>query len=360
MKAAVYHGPHDVRIEQVPDPGDRPRLGPSDVLLEVLAASLCGTDAGEYAHGPVMVPLHRRHPGSGHLGPTILGHEFVGRILAVGSGVEGMSVGDRVVPGAGMWCGECAWCEAGRTNLCSRYFTLGLNADGGLTERFVVPARMCRPVPEGVEDHVAAMAQPFAVALHAVRRGRVEQGEVVVLIGVGGIGTFALPALVARGARVIALDVDPGALESAKRLGAEHALDARAEDLQEQLQALLGEGVPVDAVVETSGAPPAPELARRLVRRGGRIVLVGMQAKPRELDLTDMVLREVELVTSVAHVCGDDLPEALALLSDPQQTLAQEALGPRIPLDAVVDEGLEPLVNGTAGGKVVVEVFANA
>jgi len=281
-------------------------------------------------------------------------------VLAVGSGAGAgaPAVGERVVPGAGMWCGECAWCAAGRTNLCSRYFTLGLNADGGLTERIVVPARMCRPVPDAVPDHAAAMAQPFAVALHAVRRGRVEHGEVVALIGVGGIGTFALPALVARGARVIALDVDPGALASARRLGAEAALDARDPDLQERLDVLL-DGAPVDAVVETSGAPPAPALAQRLVRRGGRIVLVGMQAQPRALDLTDLVLREVELVTSVAHVCGEDLPDALALLADPASTPADEALGPRIGLDAVVEGGLEPLVAGTAGGKVVVEVCAN-
>lgn len=350
MWAAVYHGPKDVRIEQVAEPG---QPGPDEVLLDVVRAALCGTDAGEYAHGPIMVPLHERHPGSGHLGPTVLGHELVGRVAAVGSGVEGIAVGDRVVPGAGMWCGACAWCEAGRTNLCARYYTLGLNADGGLTERLVVPAKMCRAVPEACGDDAAAMAQPLAVALHAVRRGRIAGGEAVVLIGVGGIGTFALPALVARGARVVALDVNPGARASAVRLGAHAALDPRDPELAGRVGVALG-GQPVDAVVETSGAPSSPALAQGLVRRGGRIVLVGMQAEPRALDLTDLVLREVELVTSVAHVCGEDLPDALQLLAS--GPLAAEALGRVIPLAAVVEDGLEPLVRGTAGGKVVVAI----
>jgi (R,R)-butanediol dehydrogenase / meso-butanediol dehydrogenase / diacetyl reductase len=348
MKAAVYHGPRDVRIEDVAEPG---APSPDGVLLEILRVALCGTDAGEYAHGPVMVPLHRRHAGSGHLGPTVLGHEIVGRVTAVGAAVEGVAVGDRVVPGAGMWCGACAWCRAGRTNLCERYYTLGLNADGGLTERLVVPAKMCRAVPDGCADDAAAMAQPLAVALHAVRRGRIAPDEGVVLIGVGGIGTFALPALVARGACVVALDVDAGKLRAAERLGAHATLHAAEPDLPERIAVALG-GRPVDAVVETSGAPASPALAQRLVRRGGRIVLVGMQPEPRALDLTDLVLREIEIVTSVAHVCGDDLPEALELLTS--GPLAAEALGRVIPLESVVEDGLEPLVRGDAGGKVVV------
>src|ERR1700730_2636202 len=126
MLAAVYHGQRDVRVEERPDPGP---IGAHDVRLKVIRAGLCGTDAGEFAYGPVMVPLSARHPGSGHLGPTIIGHEFVGEIEEGGAGVEAFVPGQRVVPGAGMWCGACRWCRAGRPNLCAQYFTLGLNAD---------------------------------------------------------------------------------------------------------------------------------------------------------------------------------------------------------------------------------------
>lgn len=348
MRAAVYHGRRDVRIESVGEPG---ALGDHAVRLAVRRVALCGTDAGEYAHGPHMIPLTVRHPGSGHLGPTILGHEIVGEVTAVGAVVSGVSVGQRVVPGAGMWCGECAWCRAGRTNLCATYYTLGLNADGGLTALLDVPERMCRAVPDAVDDDAAAMAQPLAVALHAVRRARIEAGERVVLIGAGGIGLFALAALVARGAQVTVLDIDEARLQAARSLGAADALDATgaAGDLVERLAG-------VDAVVEASGAPGSPALAARLVRRGGRLMLIGLQAAPRELDLHDLVLREVDILTSVAHVCGSDLPEALGLLTDGR--LAAAALDRVVALEALVEEGLEPLAAGTVAGKVLVDPSA--
>jgi len=345
MRAAVYHGRRDVRIESVPEPG---ALGDHAVRLAVRRVALCGTDAGEYAHGPHMVPLTVRHPGSGHLGPTILGHEILGEVAAVGAAVEGIAVGDRIVPGAGMWCGECAWCQAGRTNLCASYYTLGLNADGGLTELLDVPDRMCRPVAPQIPDDAAAMAQPLAVALHAVRRVDVQAGERVVLIGVGGIGLFVLSALVARGAHVTALDIDPTRLQTARDLGVDEALDARTAP-DELLERLAG----VDAVLEASGAAGSPALAARLVRRGGRLMLIGLQSAPRELDLHDLVLREVDILTSVAHVCGSDLPEAIDLLADGR--LAAAALDRVIPLEALVEEGLEPLAAGQVAGKVLVD-----
>jgi (R,R)-butanediol dehydrogenase/meso-butanediol dehydrogenase/diacetyl reductase len=348
MRAAVYHGPRDVRIESVPEPG---ALGDHAVRLAVRRVALCGTDAGEYAHGPHMIPLTARHPGSGHVGPTILGHEILGEVTAVGSAVSAVAVGDRVVPGAGMWCGECAWCRAGRTNLCATYYTLGLNADGGLTEVLDVPERMCRTVAPQVSDDAAAMAQPLAVALHAVRRADVQPGERVVLIGVGGIGLFVLSALVARGADVTVLDIDEARLQTARDLGAGDALDARhaADELVERL-------VGADAVLEASGAPGSPALAATLVRRGGRLMLIGLQSAPRELDLHDLVLREVDILTSVAHVCGSDLPEAIDLLADGR--LAAAALDRVIALEALVEEGLEPLAAGAVAGKVLVDPAA--
>lgn len=345
MRAAVYHGRRDVRIESVPEPG---ALDEHAVRLAVRRVALCGTDAGEYAHGPHMVPLTARHPGSGHVGPTILGHEIVGEVTAVGSAVSDIAVGDRVVPGAGMWCGACEWCRAGRTNLCASYYTLGLNADGGLTELLDVPDRMCRIVGPQIGDDAAAMAQPLAVALHAVRRAGVEAGERVVLIGVGGIGLFVLTALVARGAQVTAVDIDAARLRTARDLGAVAAIDARSagEQLVERLSG-------ADAVLEASGAPGSPALAAQLVRRGGRLMLIGLQAAPRELDLHDLVLREVDILTSVAHVCGSDLPEAIELLAD--GPLVAAALDRVVPLEALVEEGLEPLAAGAVAGKVLVD-----
>src|ERR1700742_2705326 len=173
MRAAVYHGAGDVRIEAASEPGEP---GPGEVLISPSMAAICGTDASESAHGPHMIPLHERHPGSGLVGPLIIGHEFVGRVEALGDGVDGLAVGDRVVSGAGVSCGECDWCKAGRTNLCAGYYTLRLSAPGGVADGVLSPASICVPVRDAVDDVGASMAQPLAVAIHALDRGGVGPG----------------------------------------------------------------------------------------------------------------------------------------------------------------------------------------
>jgi (R,R)-butanediol dehydrogenase / meso-butanediol dehydrogenase / diacetyl reductase len=350
MRAAVFHGAGDVRIEAVAMPGD-PR--PGEVLIAPSMAAICGTDASEFAHGPHMIPLHTRHPGSGHLGPLVLGHEFVGRVEAVGDGVESIAVDDRVVSGAGVSCGECAWCRAGRTNLCASYYTLGLSAPGGLAEQVMSPASICVPVPDAVADEGAAMAQPLAVAIHALDRGGVGPGQTVAVLGIGGIGGFLIGAASTRGPRrLIAVDVDPK-LALAEALGADDAIDARGTDVAAAIrEATAGEGA--DVVIEASGVPANPSIAIHATRRGGRVVIVGLQADPPPVDIFDAALREVDLIATVAHICDSNLPESLAVLA--RTKLAAEVLGEVVPLTRLVEDAIAPLAAGTAPGKMVVEV----
>jgi threonine dehydrogenase-like Zn-dependent dehydrogenase len=340
VKAAVFHGPRDVRIEGVADPGDP---GAGEVVLEVLRAAICGTDASEWDHGPILCAP-----------PVVLGHEFVGRVAAVGDGVDSLSVGDRVVSGAGISCGRCRWCAQGRTNLCAEYRTLGLQVDGGLAEYVTSPAAICRLVPDACDDDAAAMTQPLAVALHALSRVGQQPDEHVAVIGAGGIGSFVVAGASHRaaGGRVTVIDIDPGRLETARALGADDAVDASAHDLGELLLELT-DGVGFDVVVEASGAPQAPAAALAGARRGGRVLLVGLHGAPRELDLTRTILREIDVYTTVAHVCDSDIPAALDLLA--QSDVAAVTAGPRIPLEALVDEGLQPLAERRASGKILVE-----
>ncbi len=351
MKAAVYHGRRDVRIEDRPDPT---KPGQGEVLLEVLMGGICGTDAGEFEHGPLLIPLDARHPASGHGGPVILGHEFVGRIAAVGPEVEGLMVGQRVVPGAAWWCGQCRWCAEGRSNLCTQYFVFGLHADGGLAELAKVPARMCHVVPGACSDESAAMAQPVAIALHALRSSGVKPGQALAVIGVGGIGSLILAAAQAQGiSPILALDVDEQRLEKAARLGASFLVNTRSENPEHVMRRLTG-GVGADVVIEASGAPSAPEQALTLVRRGGRVLLVGLQEAHRSLDLRAMVLGEIELRCSNGHVCDVDLPAALTLLATTD--LARTVVNQVIALDALVQDGLLPLAEHRMHGKVLVTI----
>jgi len=339
VKAAVYHGAQDVRIQDVPEPGEAP---PGEVLLDVARAAICGTDSSEWAYGPKLT-----RP------PVVLGHEFVGRVAAVGDGVADFAVGDRVVSGAGVSCGQCEWCKAGRTNLCARYYTLGLQVNGGLAERVTTPATICRAVPDGIDDDAAAMAQPLAVALHAVRRSGVGPGQACAVIGVGGIGAFIVAAAAAQGAApLLAVDIDEDRLATARRLGATEVIDARRTDLAAAIIARTdGEGAHV--VLEASGAPHAPEAAIAATRRGGRVLLVGLQAAPRELDLLTLAIREVDVVTTLAHVCAVDLPESLDLLA--RGELASVVLDRVIPLDRLVEDGIRALADRSARGKIVVD-----
>jgi (R,R)-butanediol dehydrogenase/meso-butanediol dehydrogenase/diacetyl reductase len=355
MRGAMYHGPRDVRVESVPEP---PRPARGEVLLRILRAGICGTDAHEYAHGPVLVPLHKRHPASGHLGPTILGHEFAGEIVDVGPGVDRFGVGDRVVPGAGVWCDDCDWCRAGRTNLCKTYYTLGLHANGGLAEYALVPQRICYPVPAACSDDAAGLAQPMAIALHAIRRARVSPGMTVVVVGVGGIGAFIILAARALGAtEVVAVDVDETRLRTAPALGAAHTINAREQDSAQTVASLTG-GEGAHVVIEASGAPDAPGMALASVRRGGLVLIVGLQAERRPIDLLDLAMREIELTSTWAHVCDVDLPQALAVLAarDPAPLVVDRV----VPLERLVADGLVPLAEHRTHGKILVNPTARA
>ncbi len=349
MRAAVYHGRRDLRIEQVPEPRSP---GPGEVRLQVLRAAICGTDVGEYLHGPLLVPLTTRHPGSGHVGPVVLGHEVLGRVLEVGEGVESPGPGQRVALGAGVWCGRCARCREGRPNLCQRYYTIGLHAHGGLAELVTVPAAMCRPVPDVLADDHAVLAQPMSIALHALRRAGAAPGQSLALIGVGGIGSYILAAAAARGLDpLIACDVSRDRLSTAAALAPRAHLLAAGPGVGEAVRDLTG-GWGADLVVEASGSAGGLAAAPGLVRRGGRLLLVGLQAEPRPLDLHDLVIREVDVITSNAHICDVDLPEALELL-------ASTGIGPCvldrvIALEDLVPEGVMAMADGTVRGKVVV------
>ncbi len=353
MRALVLHAAGDARIEERPDPAPP---GPGDATVRVVRVGLCGTDATEYAAGPVLTPLTRRHPATGVLGPVVLGHEFVGVVEAIGSAVERLRPGDRVAAGAGVWCGRCAWCRRGRTNLCASYWTYGLSADGGLTERVTLPAAMLHPVAPHVSDDTAALAQPLAVALHAVRRSRIRPGDVVVVHGAGAIGSFVLAGAAAAGAgAVVAVDVDPVRLDTARRLGATHTVDARQDDPLDVVGELTGAAL-ADVTVEASGLADGMARVQRLTRRGGTVLLVGLPATEVSFRAADLVLREIDVATSVAHVCDDDLPAALDLLAG--RDLAPLVVAEVVPLERAVTDALVPMAEGRARGKLLVDTRA--
>jgi (R,R)-butanediol dehydrogenase/meso-butanediol dehydrogenase/diacetyl reductase len=344
MKAAVYYGEHDVRVEEV----EKPLRAENEVLLRVLRTGMCGTDATEWKAGPLTFPIAQRHPVTGHVGPMIFGHEFVGEVVEAAPG-GAYSVGDIVASGAGVSCGECDRCREGRTNLCHRYYTLGLNTSGGMAEFVSAPESILVPVPATLSLDKAGLSQPLAVGLHAARRSGVRNGDRVVLIGAGAIGSFVLT-----GVNYLA-DVDltvidfPGArLDRAKRIGATRVIEA-GEDIRSRVLDAIGAGG-ADVVIEASGAPGQLNTAISLVRNGGTILQVGLPSRQQEVDIHSLVMREISVRTTLAHVCGEDLAPALEILAT--TNLGEELLDSVRPLEDIAGQ-LERLATGRLEGKVL-------
>jgi (R,R)-butanediol dehydrogenase / meso-butanediol dehydrogenase / diacetyl reductase len=339
VKAAVYYGAGDIRIEDVPEP----EPGPGELLLEVHAAGICGTDVAEFLHGPIAYAVEG-HPVTGHRGPLIPGHELAGRVVAKGAGVDDFEIGAVVASGAGISCGECFQCRSGRTNLCLRYSTVGLQRNGALAQFCTAPASTCLDVaPYGLDEETAALAQPMAIAVHSMRRGRLAAGEDAVVIGAGGIGAFLVYAAVETGARVVAVDISPERLELARSLGAAETI--RPVEGVPLRKALEQRGFVPKVAYEVTGTPRALREAVDALRPGGRLVVVGLQTDPQPVDLRRLTLTEIEFIGTNAHVCADDLPEALRLLrarGGPWADVAPATL----PLEELVPEGIRPMAEG--------------
>ncbi|MGW5309270.1 zinc-dependent alcohol dehydrogenase [Nocardia thailandica] len=347
MRAAFYHGPRDIRIEEV----DIPVPAADEVLVRVLRSGICGTDAGEWLAGPKVFPVQRRHPHSGHLGPIIPGHEFVGEIVAAGPGAT-LLPGTRVAAGAGIWCGQCRRCDQGRTNKCVRYRTLGLNVHGGMAEYVAVPEATLRALPAGLGVDHAALAQPLAVGIHAARRAGAVAGDRVAVIGGGAIGSFVLAGLRHLGDyRIAVIDIATSRLARAKRLGADITVTASPATAEELTDAF--DGAQPDVVIEASGAPGQLALALALVTDGGRVEAVGIPKQKPEIDLHSMIFREITLETTLAHVCDTDLPAALRILAE-NPSLGEEFAEPLVGL-AQLGESLDRLATGQVEGKILID-----
>lgn len=284
VKAAA--GPGGLELSDLPTPV----AGPGEALVAVAAAALCGTDV-HIAHGtfPARAPL-------------VLGHELAGHVAALGPGVAGLRVGEPVTTETDRSvCGACAFCRAGDQHLCASRTAIGTTADGGFAEFVVVPAAGVHRLPPSVDLVAGALTEPLAVAVRAVvERADVRPDEEVVVIGPGTIGLLAAQVARARGAvvTVAGLRRHEARFDLARRLGFERTV---ALDVPEEVEATGRgrDGPGVDVVVECSGAPESIAAGLRLLRKGGRLVLVafsGGRTAPLEVDF--VVNRELSIVAS--------------------------------------------------------------
>jgi (R,R)-butanediol dehydrogenase/meso-butanediol dehydrogenase/diacetyl reductase len=308
MPAVRWHGRGDVRLEEVEGPGPP---GPGMVNLAVSLCGICGTDISEYLHGPVLI-RNDPHPLTGRKAPITLGHEFVGIVEEVGVGVDAFTPGQRVVVDACWRCGSCWFCRRGDYHLCPQGGSVGLHSDGGLAPRVQVPAYTVVPVPEGLADSEAALAEPLAVALHACDQGEVRLGTSVAVVGFGPVGACVALCARAAGARVIVLEPLGGRRELAGRLGFEERLDPTETDVRREVRRRT-EGLGADVVLDCTGKPDLLASSVELTRRGGTLVVVGLGRGHGRLDPGRVVLFERRVVGSLGY--RNDLPRALDLMA---------------------------------------------
>ncbi|MHA1768602.1 MAG: zinc-dependent alcohol dehydrogenase [Candidatus Thorarchaeota archaeon] len=284
MKTA--RGPGNLELRELDDPTP----SRDQVLVEVAASGICGTD------------VHIKHDQTFYTPPVVLGHEYSGVVVDVGPDVTGVNVGDRVVSPATAYCGKCYQCKTGHMNRCTsptkRILGTSL-ANGAFAKYLLVPEYIVHQVPKGVTMEEAALAEPTACVVHSViDKSPIQPGDVVVVQGAGSMGLLSAQIAKTMGAgKVIMTGVtaDEWRFEIARKTGTDLTIDVMRE--KDAVGIVMGEtdGVGADVVIEASGAGPATKQAFEFVKVAGHVTLLGIRGRPLEIDLDPVVTKELTM-----------------------------------------------------------------
>jgi len=301
MKALVYHGAEDIRYEEVPTP--QPKRG--EVLIKVKAVSICGSDlAGFRGINPMRVP------------PLIMGHEFAGEVAVLGEGVTNVKVGDRVGVITNLFCGTCAACKAGLTNICDNRLIIGTTMkagsyDGAMADYVIAPAAKLFKLSGKKSFSEYALLEPLSTSLRATKLAGDLEGKTVIVIGCGPIGLLAIMCIQLFGARsIVAVDVLDARLEMARKCGATHTINSK-EDLNAYTRKLTDDAG-VDVVFDAVGSASTVNLGVDIVRLGGKVVWIGLVQPQIEFEYKHAVVKEIAFQGVYLYVT--EMEEGLELL----------------------------------------------
>ena len=304
MKSLLLEEYRKLRIAEIP----QPEAGEHEVLVKVAACGICGSDVHGYDG-----TSGRRIP------PLIMGHEAAGVIAAVGRGVTGYRVGDRVTFDSTVYCGQCAYCRRGEVNLCGERQVIGVSCgdyrrNGAFAEFIVVPEHILYRLPSKLSFPEAAMLEGTSVALHAVKVSGVKKGDTVLVVGAGMIGLLTMQALrAAFVGRVLIADIDETRLTLGELLGADEALRGTGGQIAEAIMQRTG-GVGADVVFDAVGRAKTVAESIDSVRKGGTVTLIGNIEPEVTLPLQKVVSREIRLQGTAAS--AGEFPTAIELISN--------------------------------------------
>ena len=292
MKALMKTGSEpgaELREVAVPEPG------PDEVLIRVKATAICGTDIHIYSWD--QYAQERIKP------PMIFGHEGCGEVARIGSRVRGYAIGDLIAVETHIPCGECFQCRTGSQHICERMAIIGVHTDGVFAEHAKIPTSCCWKLPQGTNPDLGAILEPMGVAINGLLKEDINN-KTVAIFGLGPIGQFGLAAAAFWGAsRIFAVEPNAYRLDMARRLVPKATLlnPSERDEVKAILEATAGRGV--DVSLEISGDPHGVKRAFQVVRKGGRVSLIGLPSKPIELDLTaDIIYKEVRAYGSTGRL----------------------------------------------------------
>jgi len=291
MKALMYTAPRKLEVQDVP----KPTVGTGEVLLQVLACGICGSDVHGY-----LGENGRRIP------PMVMGHEFTAKVAETGSGCETLNIGDVVVVQPNVACFECDFCNAGRENLCPHKRVYGVfDFNGAMQEFLAVPERLCIKLPAGLDYKAGSLTESFAVSYSALKKAGDLSGKSILIIGAGTIGLLAmLAAKIQNPSQIAVCDLSDERLRLATEMGADVAEKPPFFDDKQ-----------FDVTIEAVGIAPTANLAVKVAKHGGTAVWIGNNQRMIEVNMQDIVTREIK-------VCGTyiynfrEFGEALLLLED--------------------------------------------
>ncbi|MBU7028118.1 MAG: alcohol dehydrogenase catalytic domain-containing protein [Theionarchaea archaeon] len=335
MKAAVFYGEKDIRVEDVEDP--TPSEG--EVLLSPRYCGICGTDLDAWNRGMYA-------PG------VVIGHEFSAEVVEVGPDVTEWKKGDRVVANSIIPCKKCGFCRKGKYSLCDDLYMPGITVNGGLAELVVLPSDCLVSIPESVTLQEAALTEPLSVVLHGFNLINFEPGQTALVLGAGTIGLFAAQAALVNGASIVAVsEINAFRRQLAGKLGAHHVIDPMKSNISFVFEEMAGQSP--DCVIECTGAASAASETFSLVRKGGTVLVLGISEDPVEADFMTGVLNELTFQFSY---CGhSEFPEALNLIAH-NMVDARNLITKEITLDAIL-EGFRELMNPDSNNvKILVKI----
>lgn len=343
MKAAVWHGREDIRVVE----RELKALKDNEVTIRVAWAGICGSDLHEYAEGPVFIPTEKEDLLAGGIAPLTMGHEFSGIIEAVGSKVTRFKKGDRVSVNPTLTHGN----RSEYDDIYDGFSFIGLHCDGGFADFANVPESAVYALPETLSLETAALIEPTAVAVQAVKEGSLRLGDSVAIFGAGPIGLVTIAAAKAAGATtIIALDLSESRLEMAKAIGATHVINSGKEDAVAAVRNIVPRGV--DVTFEVAGVQTTVEQSISVTKPRGMVVIISIFANPITWHPMSLINTGVKVTSSIAY-SPSSFRETIELMGSGQLDVTS-IITKKITLDDIVTEGFETLVNDKTQAKILV------